>query len=140
MKNKRNIVLDTSTLISAFLFKNSPPYKALKKSEENFVIVQSEYTTAELLEVVYRKKFDKYLTNEERVKYLSDFLSTTQKIYPIHSVENSCKDPKDIPFLELAHTAKEKFIISSDKDLLELNPFNNIKIMKPSEFIENILK
>ena len=135
MKNKNNIVLDTSTLISAFLFKNSLPYKTLKKAEEEFIIIQSEYTTAELLEVIYRKKFDKYLTDEERVKYLSDFLSTTQKINPIHSVENSCKDPKDIPFLELAHTAKAKFIISSDKDLLELNPFNKIKILTPAEFI-----
>jgi putative PIN family toxin of toxin-antitoxin system len=135
MENKRNIVLDTSTLISAFLFKKSPPYKALKKAEKEYTIVQSVYSSAELLEVIYREKFDKYLTDKERSIYLSEFLSLSKKINPVYPVENTCRDLKDIPFLELATTANAVFIISSDKDLLELNPFNNIKILKPSEFI-----
>ena len=136
MKNKRKIVIDTSTLISAFLFKNSLPYKVLEKAAKEYTIVQSEYTTAELLEVLYRKKFDKYLSDAERIEYLSDFFSITEKIHPINSVENKCKDPKDIPFLDLAHTAKVQYIISSDKDLLELHPFNSIKILTPAKFIK----
>lgn len=136
MKNKKRIVFDTSTLLGAFLFKNSVPALALKKAKKEFVIIRSEYTSDELLEVTSRKKFDKYLSKEERKQYISDFLSFSESIYPIYPVENKCTDPKDVPFLELATTAGADFIVSSDNDLLELHPFNEIQILKPSEFLK----
>ena len=38
--------------------------------------------------------------------------------------------------LELAVDGKADFIITGDHDLLELNPFRSIKIVKPAEFLK----
>ena len=41
-------------------------------------------------------------------------------------------------FLELAVSGNANIIISGDKDLLELNPYREIQIISPKEFIEQI--
>jgi uncharacterized protein len=56
----------------------------------------------------------------------------------VNKTINACRDPKDNKFLELAVTGNVDYIISGDKDLLDLNPFNNIVIITPSQFLEMI--
>jgi putative PIN family toxin of toxin-antitoxin system len=136
MKN-RNIVFDTSTLISAFLFRNSVPDLARKKALENYTFIISSYTQKELIEVIQRKKFDRYFPLEDRLELVTDFLSNATLFDQIETIENNCRDPKDVPFLELAHTANADLIISSDSDLLELHPFNDIDIIRPAEFLKS---
>ena len=46
-----------------------------------------------------------------------------------------CRDPKDNKFLELAVAGKADCIVTGDKDLLELHPFRNIRIITPKEFL-----
>jgi len=45
---------------------------------------------------------------------------------------------KDDKFLSLAISAKAKSIITGDNDLLILNPFKNIPILTPSEFLAQL--
>jgi putative PIN family toxin of toxin-antitoxin system len=47
-----------------------------------------------------------------------------------------CRDPKDNKFLELAVEAGAACLITGDKDLLILNPFQNTPILTASEFLE----
>ena len=49
-----------------------------------------------------------------------------------------CRDPKDDKFLELALNGQAEMIISGDNDLLEIDPFKGIRILKVNEFIEKI--
>ena len=44
-----------------------------------------------------------------------------------------CRDPDDDAVLALAITADVDFIVSGDKDLLDLEIFQNIPILKPAE-------
>ena len=46
-----------------------------------------------------------------------------------------CRDPKDNKFLEVAVNGKADFIITGDKDLLVLNPFQGIEIITVNEFL-----
>ena len=48
-----------------------------------------------------------------------------------------CRDPKDNFILELAKDGKADYIITGDKDLIIMNPFNRTKIYSPTEFKEN---
>jgi len=61
MKNKL-FIINTNTLISAFLFKNSNPRKAFDKATETGKIVATLETYNELKEVLFRPKFDKYIS------------------------------------------------------------------------------
>ena len=50
----------------------------------------------------------------------------------------TCRDAKDDKFLELAVSGKATHIISGDEDLLALNPFRDIPIITPRQFLESL--
>ncbi|MBI5220176.1 MAG: putative toxin-antitoxin system toxin component, PIN family [Bacteroidia bacterium] len=47
-----------------------------------------------------------------------------------------CRDSSDDKFLSLAKAGNASAIITGDKDLLILNPFNNIPIITPDTFLK----
>ena len=47
----------------------------------------------------------------------------------------ACRDPKDDKILELAVNGRANYIVTSDDDLLDLNPFRGIAIVRPAEFL-----
>ena len=51
------------------------------------------------------------------------------------SVQPACRDAKDDKFLALALVCEADAIISSDKDLLALNPWRSIPVLTPAGFI-----
>ncbi len=91
----------------------------------------------ELVEVFFRKKFDKYfLNNEERWSSIEHISLYAVFIFPTESI-TACRDPKDNKFLELAVSANASCIITGDKDLLILHPFRNISILNAVDFLNN---
>jgi putative PIN family toxin of toxin-antitoxin system len=46
-----------------------------------------------------------------------------------------CRDPKDDKFLSLAVSGGATYIVTGDKDLLALDPFQGIRILTPSDFL-----
>ncbi len=46
-----------------------------------------------------------------------------------------CRDPDDDKFLECANDGKCYYIISGDKDLLEISHYKNIRIVIVTEFL-----
>ena len=133
MKNKR-FVLDTNILISALLIKNSPPFKVIKIVETIGFTLYSEETLQEINQVLTRKKFDKYLTSEEKQEFIVKFVEKSELI-KIQEVIDVCRDSKDNKFLEVAVCGEADFIITGDQDLLILNPFRNIDIIPVNEFL-----
>lgn len=128
-------VFDTNTLISAFLFKNSIPRKAFSKATKTGILVACSATFNEFREVIFRSKFDKYLTSDLRRAAFDEITEKTLFIKSTESIK-ACRDPKDDKFLELAVAAKATCIITGDDDLLVLNPFRNISILNPSDFLD----
>jgi uncharacterized protein len=64
--NKR-FVLDTNTVVSALLVRRSVPRQAFDYAFEHGKVLASPATLSELTEVLYRPKFDRYLTLERRL-------------------------------------------------------------------------
>ena len=54
--------------------------------------------------------------------------------YPVEKID-VCRDSKDNMILELAVAGKADFIITGDKDLKVLNPFQQIQIISPADFL-----
>ncbi|MDZ7967328.1 MAG: putative toxin-antitoxin system toxin component, PIN family [Nostoc sp. DedSLP03] len=136
MTNNRWFVFDTNVLISAFLFSQSKPRQALDQALDIGVIVLSDSVLSELQEVLYRPKFDKYLTQERRQDFLKDLTENSQFIDVIEQI-NECRDPKDNKYLELAVSAKAECIVTGDDDLLVLNPWRGIEILTVQEFLDS---
>jgi|SRR3569833_2876832 len=128
-------VIDTNVLISAFILPDSITRKALNKARKGGFVAVSKESADEFAEVFIRPKFDKYLPLDIRLEIIDDFISLAYFIEPSTRI-TACRDPKDDKFLELACSAKAKCIITSDQDLLVLNPFRDISIVTVAEFLK----
>lgn len=128
------VILDTNLLISAVLIKNSPPDKALRKAQNSCTILCSKSIFSEYAEKLLLPKFDKYVSLSKRMNMLDDVEGEALFIEPDIKI-SGCRDPKDNKFLELAVAGNADCIVTGDKDLLELHPFRNIRIITPKEFL-----
>jgi putative PIN family toxin of toxin-antitoxin system len=122
-------------IISAMHFEGSKPSKAFDIGIKQGVILFSSSTLSELEEVLWRNKFDQYVSLKEREQFLASFILQATPVETNETI-TECRDPKDNKFLELGVCGKADFIISGDKDLLILNPFRNIQIITPDSFIK----
>lgn len=136
MMNKL-FVFDTNSLVSASLIEGTMTAGAMDKAIILGKLAFSDATMNELVEVLFRKKFDKYFLNNEEKWIAIQYISLNAVFFsPIESI-NACRDPKDDKFLELAVAANASCIITGDKDLLILNPFRNIPILNAVDFLNN---
>ena len=135
MKNKPSFVFDTNTLVSALLFKNSIPRKALDRALATGQILVSLDIVNELNDVLGREKFNSYVSEEERFEFLITFLQETVFVEIVETV-TACRDPKDDKFLDLAVNGDAECIVSGDGDLLALHPFRGIAIVTSRDFHE----
>ncbi|MCB9078211.1 MAG: putative toxin-antitoxin system toxin component, PIN family [Anaerolineaceae bacterium] len=134
MPTEPHFVFDTNALISALLLKNSVSRQAFDEALKAGKILISSATIAELNDVLKREKFEKYITEEERVQFLTAFVREA-KLVEVTETVTDCRDPKDNKFLELAVSGNAVCIVSGDKDLLDLQPFRGIPIVPPREFL-----
>jgi hypothetical protein len=49
-----------------------------------------------------------------------------------------CRDPKDNKILALTAESEAEVLMSSDEDLLVLDPWNGVRIVRPAEFLSLI--
>ena len=127
-------VIDTNTLVSAFLFKYSNPRKVFETAVMKGKVCSSFKTYNEFSDVLLRSKFDKYIAAEEKLLALKQFKELALFIEPSEDITD-CRDPKDNKFLELAVSANASCIITGDKDLLILHPFRGISILNAADFL-----
>jgi uncharacterized protein len=134
MSNKARYVFDTNVIVSSLLFENGNPSTAFRYALKHGEVLLSLELLEELSDVLGRKKFDRFVTREERDEFLEAFVERAILVEIIEKVQE-CRDPKDDKILELALNGRAEYIVSGDKDLLVLNPFRNVKIVTAEEFL-----
>ena len=128
-------VFDTNSLISANLTPNSVNRQAFDKARELGIPVYSKSTLAEFTDKLNHPKFDKYISKQNRLLAIAAYEKRGQLI-DVSIRLDACRDPKDNKFLELAVEAGAACIITGDKDLLTLHPFQNIPILTAADFLK----
>lgn len=128
------IVIDTNVLVSHLFWLDSGVRAVVDDVLLYCDVLRSGQTYAELVEVVMRKKFDRYLPLKDREQFLSLFYEITKPVVITKRIE-ICKDPDDNKFFELAVCGKAKLLLTGDKDLLALHPFRGISIVKPEQLL-----
>jgi putative PIN family toxin of toxin-antitoxin system len=127
--NKLRCVIDTNTLISSILIEVSVPNLALQKARNTGILLFSNATFEELSQVIYRSKFDRYISVKIRAEFIVK-LREDLELVSIQECINACRDPKDNKFLEVAVNGNADCLITGDQDLLILNPFRKITYIR----------
>lgn len=135
LKDKR-FVFDTNVLISALLLRNSTARQAFDKASSGGKMLISQATLSELNNVLQRKDFAKYITDQDRVEFLAALVREGIMVEIVERI-SVCRDPKDDKFLELAINGQATCIVSGDDDLIILKSFRGIPILTPRQFVES---
>ena len=128
------LVFDTNVIVSALLLPDSVPRRAFDKALDRGTVLLSLPTLTELNEVFARRRFDKYLLEEERMRFLATLVKASEVVHVTETI-GDCRDPRDNKFLELAVSGRADCLISGDEDLLVLNPYRGIPVLTPKEFL-----
>ena len=128
---KYRVVLDTNVFISGLLYGGNCE-KILELFEKDRIkLLISPKTHAELL--IKLKEFN--LADEFIEKHNILIQAKAIKILPKKKVKLS-RDPKDNMFLELCLAGNGDYLISGDRDLIDLKSFKNTQIITPKEFLD----
>ncbi len=128
------VVCDTNVLVSAVMFPQSVPGRAFAYARHAGKLLTTPELASELRDVLLRPKVARYITGDLRDEFLAAYLSMAEFVVTTEQI-TACRDPKDNHVLEAAIDGQATCILSGDKDLLVLNPFRDIPILSPSEFL-----
>jgi putative PIN family toxin of toxin-antitoxin system len=126
-------VLDTNVLVSAGMKAGSMPATAVRAVETWDVLLKSTATEKQFFEVLARPYFAPLIAPDTRARLVR--IVTGAEIIAIAGRVAECRDPTDDKFLELALNGRADVIVSGDADLLVLDPFRGIPILRPADFV-----
>ena len=132
------IIIDTNLWISFLIgMKSSSAIKNIL-TNSNMVIAMTEILQSEIMAVASRPKFARHFAPEACERLLT-FLRSRSENYPLSEIPKRCRDPKDDYLLELARVADADFLITGDKDLIEMHQMGRCQILTLDEFKQNYL-
>ena len=131
------VVLDTNVIISGLLWEKAT--KALFDLADTcqITICLTPKIIEEISRVLnypkIRKQLDSInLTIDEIINYLLQ----TSELYSDIPIDINLSDVSDRIFVAAAIVSKAEYIVTGDKHLLTLDGFQNIKILKPRDFLK----
>ena len=139
MKAAERIVVDTNTIISGILLPGSVPGRLLSFLAERATLIFSPATRDELLRVIAREKFDRYVTFGARERAVTVLVRDSEIVIP-RRVFHVCRDPKDDKFIDAAHAGKADCLISGDDDLIALREFERVPILTAKRYLARIVR
>lgn len=132
------VAVDTNVFISTIIKPESRiGMIVVRMRNGEFTLLYSQQILEELTEVVTRDKiWNKYkLTDETFNSFLNSLIEHGERVQVL-TVVDVCRDPDDNLLLSIALDGKADYIVSGDKDLLDLISFQDIPIIKPDEFLK----
>jgi len=139
---KNNVVIDVNVFLASFFFRSKLCDEILENAKEKVVILLScQELIAELQNKVYQFK-DKVSSQElAEIQTWFTFLENTAHFIQLKSNFKICRDPKDDYLVNLAIDGLAMFLITRDKDLLEIE-MEKLKqvVITPENFVEILRK
>jgi uncharacterized protein len=121
MSAPKRVVLDTNVVLSALVFGGGVAAQLRHAWQQGrFVPLVSTATVQELVRVLSYPKFRLSLLDQEEL--LADYLPYAKTVNMPHPPPKvpKCRDPMDVPFMQLAVAGKARALVSGDRDLIAL--------------------
>jgi uncharacterized protein len=127
------ILIDTNIWISYLIGKTLAQLKEVIDNPKIEIIVTDELIS-EIAETFERKHLVKYFKNDKFTDFW-DYLNNISLNIKIDNIPDICRDVDDNYLLALADQTDCDFIITGDKDLLVLEQYKGVKILRFRDFI-----
>jgi putative PIN family toxin of toxin-antitoxin system len=129
------VVIDTSSLVSYVLTRGELMRRVVTHWRAGaFTVLSSPATRAELAAVLARPAIRELSAAplDDLVQGLERF---TEHVPGRLDLSSACRDPKDDKFLACAGEGKAHYLVSSDRDLLEMRHYQDVAIVNPGQFL-----
>ena len=128
------IVIDSNIFISSF-FWGGKPREIFERVVNGF---DELYITDEIINEIQRvMNSNKFTVNSNDIKdYIYIIEKYSKKIVSRDNKKSISRDIDDDKILQCGIDGNVDYIITGDNDLLVLNEYNKIKIIKPKEYLE----
>jgi uncharacterized protein len=125
-------VFDTNILFSATGWRGNP-FQCVERARVGEI---EAVTCPELMEELAEKLETKLgFSQEQAVETLADYLGFLRMVSIPKLLQAVPRDPEDNMVIECAIEGKAQYIVSGDKDLLVLKKFQDIQIVRASDFL-----
>jgi len=131
------VVVDMNVLISATIKPNSPLAQILVFIRDGrFDFLYFPEFFQEYMEVCSRPRlWEKYSLDRDELEATIQIMASRGILVHVVTQVDVCRDPDDNVILSLALDDRADYIVSGDKDLLDLTSFRSIPIIRPVEFL-----
>jgi uncharacterized protein len=131
-------VLDTNILVSAFITPRGTPAQLLQAwRAEQFDLVTSPPILEELQEALSCPKLQRryHLSPKDIRDYVTLLAHTAMVVPGTRAVSAPLRDLDDKLILAAAIESKSDYLVTGDKELLNLKRFHTVRIITPSAFL-----
>jgi len=127
------IVIDTNVVASAIFFGGKPEHLIELLMQQDVDAFVSQDILREYQETV-NELTQKYSQRKIHVPF-TQIAAACKMIEPTSQI-HVCRDPDDDKFIECAVDSQSIYIVSGDKDLLDINHYQNVKIVTVADFFK----
>ena len=126
-------VFDTNVLVSGLLGKRGAAPRLLALARDGVFALQISAAILDETAEILAREFD---WTRERIAITRAFLSSiTQHVTPHVELDVIARDRDDNRILECSLASRSDYIVTFDKDLLDLKVYAGALIIKPQEFL-----
>jgi putative PIN family toxin of toxin-antitoxin system len=129
------VVIDTSSLVSYVLTRGELMRRVVAHwRAATFTLLSSSATRAELAGVLARPAIRQLAVAslDELMRGLERF---SEHVPGVLELAGACRDPKDDKFLACAVEGQAHYLVSSDRDLLNMRRYRDVAIVNPGQFL-----
>ena len=124
-------VFDTNVFVAAFVTEGVCAKLLGRARQKQLNLVISPFILKEFENVLLKK----FSASKEQIRTAAKLISeAAQTVSHASMVSGICRDPDDDQILSCALSAKADYLVTGDKDLLELKEFHGIRILTPAAF------
>lgn len=131
-------VIDTNVLVSGIHWAGPSEDVLHAWFLGKFELVSSAQIVGEFVAVM--EKFEIPMNPDDILWWKSLIVQNSAVVEPEVTVDVVARDPEDNKFIEAALKGKAEYIISLDKDLLDVGSYQGIKIITPKSFLSILSK
>jgi putative PIN family toxin of toxin-antitoxin system len=132
----KKVVIDTNVFISAFGW-GGTPLRIVKMLEKE--VIRNCVSESILTELHHAIAYRKIAFPVKLQTSIMEYVLAYSDVYNPKKRLDITPDPDDNKFVECALSADARFVITGDKGLLDLRKFQGVRLITPTEFLQQLV-
>ena len=128
---KMRIVIDTNVLVGS----TYAPRSASRRIVEACLDGTLTMVVSDAVRREYEHILEKAVRNRKAEKQIRQLIATAERVNPTSSPAVVAEDPSDDKFLAVAVSGLAYALITNDRYVLKLDPYEGIRIVRPAVFL-----